>query len=355
MSIVAIFTLIIILVTLLIWPFFLGKTRGVDAESAYKIKETDNKIILLYAAAVVLVLLGILLTLSRKDIEDASEHSSRIESSSNDGNAKSGDTDSASDSHSTTADNGEPEDSAPVEEEPVNPYEVINGVTYTDIPSAAYTCEFDEDDGKFSFVCRDGNSLEIAGVVNTAATDLSGASGKSAHIEAGYGIQLHNIKANTTGDYTISFWYKPYSNIPDWTPIFHAAYDLENENNSVRLRMICKDSVAPIVSSEVVSKGISEDINAQIGQQDLVGHWNHIVLAVNSSIKGEKNGTVNARIFVNGEYRAGNDVAIIDMRDSVVTLGISIYDDPIEAEYDSVKIFDYMLSDEQINTLYWAY
>ncbi len=118
-------------------------------------------------------------------------------------------------------------------------------------------------------------------------------------------------------------------------------------------------SVAPILSSEQAVLSDSFEIRPEANAVSSMnaGVWYHIVFTVDGDTKGSRESSVFGTLYVSGRYAGSGDIVLNTMNvdDFTVYLGINCWDVLYPVAFDDVKIWDKVLTGQQVSQLFNAY
>lgn len=364
-------------------PTDLLKKSAMSSTSKKNGKLTVILLIILAILVVAAIAIGILIF---KDVfaSDSASSSSRVErdrddetdeNDEDDDKAEAEDdenSDESADAESTSTDESDSateaeqaatEEAAPAEEVPAvvsATNEVVNKVILTDIPKATFAYEFNNDLGNATVVTRqDANTMPVATTITPEY--VPGMEGDAVYLDGTCGILLSDIK--TLGSsYTVSFWMKADAYC-DWSPFFHLGYNQLDSGTRSRLWLCQKTdskSVSPILSSEKCSTNDIFEIRPAKNSSISVlspNVWYHVAFTIDGSKRGSRSDSVYGKVYVSGQCVGSGDVVLdtTNSGDLYVYLGFNCWDVPFPVAYDSVKIWNEVLEDWQIEELCEAY
>ena len=245
--------------------------------------------------------------------------------------------------------------------------EVINSVVLTDIPKAIYSYSFDESLGGAKAVIRkDDSTQNNTGTFPTTVDDsraiyTSGIEGKAIYLDGTYGIQLSDMK-KVGETYTIGFWMKA-ENFCDWSPFIQIGSDFldsKGMRNYIALNQKTDGNpTSPIFNSVQNQYGNSFEIRPDSSDMNCMDTniWYYIVLVVDGNKSGTSAHTVEGKLYVAGNLVGSGNVAMgaLNNDDLTAYLGINCWDKLFSVYFDEVKVWNQVLGENQINTLYQAY
>lgn len=237
--------------------------------------------------------------------------------------------------------------------------EVVADTILENIPKAVYSYQFNDELGNARVVVRNEPETEPE-EDDIEPQYVRGMDGKAVYLDGTYGIKLNDVE-KVGESYTVAFWMKA-DRLCDWSPFIHIGYDPFDSNKRVRLWLAQKTdgaSIAPIISSERVETGDSFEIRPGQSMPNRIEPdvWYHIAFTVDASKQGSRTGSVLGTLYVAGQRIGDGDIVLDTMNvdDFDVYLGINCWDELYPVAYDDVKIWDQVLSGEQIQELYHAY
>ncbi len=238
--------------------------------------------------------------------------------------------------------------------------EVVKNTILAGVPKALYSYNFDETLGNAQVVVRDTPPEMPEVSSDVEAQYVPGMDGSAVYLDGSYGIQLSDVKKIGTS-YSIAFWMKADA-LYDWAPFIHIGYDLLSTDYKCRLWLGQKTdgtSVAPILSSEQAVLSDSFEIRPEANAVSSMnaGVWYHIVFTVDGDTKGSRESSVFGTLYVSGRYAGSGDIVLNTMNvdDFTVYLGINCWDVLYPVAFDDVKIWDKVLTGQQVSQLFNAY
>lgn len=199
---------------------------------------------------------------------------------------------------------------------------------------------------------------------SVAAQFADGKNGKALSLDGSYGLVLDTKAVGDT--YSVSFWINP-ARFSNFTPMLQIGSDLLSAKTSAKWLNITKTDwdgdIAPVVWSRNEVTGAfpwycKAYFTAGGGYTIPKNEWSHIVVTVDSSKKcidpvtgDEIKDTVNSQLYINGEFIGEGPVATETFTgSSKVYLGINCWDILFKGLYDDVKIYDTVLSADEVKT-----
>jgi len=198
-----------------------------------------------------------------------------------------------------------------------------------------------------------------------AAQFAEGKNGQALSLDGKYGVELDAAAVGET--YSVAFWINP-ARFSNYGPLVQIGSDLLSANTSSTWLNITKtdwdgDS-APVIWSRNETNGAwpwyqKAYFSCGGGFQIPKNEWSHIVVTVDGSQVGidpalgtEVAGTLQSKLYINGELLGEGPVAsgTFAAADAKVFLGINCWDIPAKALYDDFKIYDTVLTADEVKT-----
>lgn len=272
----------------------------------------------------------------------------------------------------TSADYGKP-DAPDIPSGPqtgLAPMEIVGNVMLTDVPAADYSFSFERMLDGAKVVTREG---DIEGFnegtlpeENTGKDPvfIEGIEGDAIYLDGSYGVELCDI-APLADSYTISFWMKA-EEMHDWSPFLTIGSHLLDAN--VSQNYVCFNKKTSEDGSEVVP--VYNTINATLGYSCEVrpgfddkkcinlNEWNYITIRVDGTAVSEEDEVrVAAYLYLNSELIGIGEVCKMsfDASDMKAYIGINCYDILFRVAYDEIHIWNCLLDEHQISSMYIAY
>ncbi len=178
-----------------------------------------------------------------------------------------------------------------------------------------------------------------------------GVNDKALNLDGSYGVKLDTAAAGE--NYTLAFWVKADS-LTDFMPILDLGSDFLSENQSAQWLSITKSSwigdLSPIIWSRNETLNVFPWFSTTAGGMQLpLNEWKHIAVTVDGSKNGSTAGTVVGKLYINGTLAGAGDVAKDTFTgDAEVYLGINCWDSNFTGSVDDIKIYDKVLTAEEI-------
>lgn len=258
----------------------------------------------------------------------------------------------------------------PEEPEVDSSKEIVNDVLLSNVPKADYSYSFNGklndavvvtragDVGRFN----DGTYPEPSEDVFPLFTE--GVEGDALYLDGSYGVSLQGVEP-LNESYTISFWFRA-DELFDWSPFLMIGSHLMDVGGSQSYLSVNRktteegEQVVPIFNTIDAVLNNSCEIRPSMEQKRCVGlnEWVYITICVDASASsGAEEGRAMGYLYLNSELIGSGEVSLLHMdAESVCAyLGISCYDELFRASYDEVHIWQHVLDESQISSMYTAY
>jgi len=190
-------------------------------------------------------------------------------------------------------------------------------------------------------------------VVDSSVTPQfkDGKNDKALYLDGTYGVLLDTEAVGDT--YTLAFWVKPES-LSIYGPIIQIGSDLLSENLSATWLNITKcpgdwGGEQSVIWSRNETTGAWPWYGA--GYVIPLNEWTHIAVVVDGKTPGTEANTVASKLYINGELvRTGNVATGTFEGDAKAYVGINCWDALFKGYLDDIKIYNTVLTDDEIKT-----
>lgn len=248
--------------------------------------------------------------------------------------------------------------------------EIVNGIILGDVPAADYSFSFDREIQGAQVVTRpmeDGKYIRgVYPEENVEKTPLfvNGIEGEAIYLDGSYGIELCDMKP-LADSYTISFWMRA-EELYDWSPFLLIGSNLLDPDVSQNYISFNKkttedgEDVVPIFNTINAFSGNSCEVRPSLEEKDCIDlyEWNYITIRVDGSKESEMDSSkVTAYLYINSEMIGSSEVSKMSFVESNMHayLGIGCHDQLFRVCYDELRIWNTLLSENQISDMYLAY
>ena len=256
------------------------------------------------------------------------------------------------------------------EDEPDVTKEIVRDRLLSSVPRADYSYSFDKMLGGAKVVTRPGDyggyneGQYPVENVEKAPLFTEGIEGDAIYLDGSYGLELPDI-APLSDSYTISFWFKA-EELCDWSPFMMIGShltDTEGAQNYISFNKKTNENgedVVPIFNTINVVYDNSCEVRPCFDDKKCINlnDWNYITIRVDASqVSGEDDTKVMAYLYLNSEMIGCSEVSkmCFDGENMKAYIGISCYDRMFRACYDEIHIWNCLLDENQISTMYKAY
>lgn len=256
----------------------------------------------------------------------------------------------------------------PEEPEVDSSKEIVNDILLSNVPKADYSFSFNGkltdalvvtragDEGGFN----DGTYPEAAEDVLPLFTE--GVEGDAIYLDGTYGVELLGIEA-LNDSYTISFWFRA-EEMQDWSPFLVIGSHLMDVGGSQSFLSINKKTseegevVVPVFNTIDAVWDNACEVRPSMDPQDCISlnEWNYITICVNADEVSQA-GKVMGYLYLNSEMIGSAEVSLLhlDSENVKAYLGINCFDKLFRASFDEIHIWQYVLDESQISSMYAAY
>ena len=248
--------------------------------------------------------------------------------------------------------------------------EIINDVLLSNVPKADYSYSFNGKLNDSVVVTRAGDEGRFnSGTYPEMSEDVfplftEGVEGDALYLDGSYGVALQGVEP-LNESYTISFWFRA-DELFDWSPFLLIGSHLMDVGGSQSYLSINRktteegEQVVPIFNTIDAVLNNSCEIRPSMEQKLCVNlnEWVYITVCVDASVSsGAGEGRAMGYLYLNSELIGSGEVSLLNMDEESVCayLGISCYDELFRASYDEVHIWQQVLDESQISSMYTAY
>lgn len=246
--------------------------------------------------------------------------------------------------------------------------EIVNDILLSNVPKADYSFSFN---GKLTdavVVRRAGDEDGFnEGAYPEAAEDVlplftEGIEGDAIYLDGSYGVELLGIEA-LNDSYTISFWFRA-EEMQDWSPFLVIGSHLMDVGGSQSFLSFNKkrteegEVVVPVFNTIDAAWDNACEIRPSMDPKQCIflNEWNYITICVNAEGASET-GKVTGYLYLNSEMIGSGEVSLLnlDPENLKAYLGINCFDKLFRASYDEIHIWQSVLDESQISSMYAAY
>ena len=248
--------------------------------------------------------------------------------------------------------------------------EIVNDMVLGDVPAADYAFSFDREIHGAKVVTRPEDDGEYnAGTYPVESAEkkplfIEGIEGAAIYLDGTYGIELCDMEP-LSESYTISFWMRA-EEIYDWSPFLLIGSNLLDADVSQNYISFNKKTaedgqdVVPIFNTINACTGNSCEVRPSVEEKECIDlhQWNYITIRVDGTKESEIDPSkVTAYLYINSEMIGSSEVSKMDFEESDMKgyLGINCFDRLFRVCYDELRIWNTLLSENQINDMYMAY
>ncbi len=248
--------------------------------------------------------------------------------------------------------------------------EIVNDVLLSSVPKADYSYSFNGKLGDAAVVTREGDIDHFNdGTYPEQTTDVlplftEGMEGDAIYLDGSYGVELLGVDA-LSDSYTISFWFRA-DELRDWSPFLLIGSHLLDVGESQSFLSFNKKTteegtqVVPIFNTIDAPTGNSCEIRPSMEDKRCISLnvWNYITVCVDASQRSEEDpNKVMGYLYLNSEMIGSGYVSglHLEQEDVKAYLGINCFDELFRASYDEIHIWNQILDESQINSMYTAY
>lgn len=248
--------------------------------------------------------------------------------------------------------------------------EIVNDVLLSSVPKADFSFSFNGKLGDAAVVTRTGDVGRFNdGTYPVQTTDIlplftEGVEGDAIYLDGSYGIELLGVDV-LADSYTISFWFRA-DELRDWSPFLLIGSHLLDVGDSQSFLSFNKKTteegtqVVPIFNTIDAVFGNSCEIRPSMEDKRCISLnvWNYITICVDASQRSEEDpNKVMGYLYLNSEMIGSGPVSKLHLEPESVNayLGINCFDELFRASYDEIHIWNHVLDESQINSMYTAY
>ena len=249
--------------------------------------------------------------------------------------------------------------------------EIVNDSILSNVPAADYAYSFDKKLGNAQVVARQGDyaGYNAEGAYPEVVAEKSplfteGIEGAALYLDGSYGVELTDV-APLSDSYTIAFWFKA-EELNDWSPFLEIGSHLMND--SAEQNFICfnkktsedGEEVVPIFNTINAVYENSCEVRPSLEEKKCINlnEWNYITIRVDGTQEPEDDNTkVMAYLYLNSEMIGCDAVSKMSYDESAMRayLGINCYDKSFCACYDEFRIWNSLLDENQLTSIYTSY
>ena len=258
----------------------------------------------------------------------------------------------------------------PEEPEVDSSKEIVNDVLLSNVPKADYSYSFNGKLNDAVVVTREGDVGRFNdGTYPKPSEDVfplftEGVEGDALYLDGSYGVSLQGVEP-LNESYTISFWFRA-DELFDWSPFLMIGSHLMDVGGSQSYLSVNRktteegEQVVPIFNTIDAVLNNSCEIRPSMEHKRCISlnEWVYITVCVDASASsGAGEGRAMGYLYLNSELIGSGEVSLLHMdAESVCAyLGISCYDELFRASYDEVHIWQHVLDESQISSMYKAY
>lgn len=248
--------------------------------------------------------------------------------------------------------------------------EIVKDVLLSSVPKADFSFSFNGKLGDAAVVTRPGDVGRFNdGTYPVQTTDIlplftEGVEGDAIYLDGSYGIELLGV--DTLADsYTISFWFRA-DELRDWSPfLLIGSHLLDAGENQSFLSFNKKTTeegtqVVPIFNTIDAVFGNSCEIRPSMEDKRCISLnvWNYITICVDATRRSEEDpNKVMGYLYLNSEMIGSGPVSKLHLEPESVNayLGINCFDELFRASFDEIHIWNHVLDESQISSMYTAY
>lgn len=248
--------------------------------------------------------------------------------------------------------------------------EIVKDVLLSSVPKADFSFSFNGKLGDAAVVTRAGDIGRFnEGTYPEQTTDIlplftEGVEGDAIYLDGSYGVELLGV--DTLADsYTISFWFRA-DELRDWSPfLLIGSHLLDVEESQSFLSFNKKTTeegtqVVPIFNTIDAVFENSCEIRPSMEDKRCISLnvWNYITICVDASRRSEEDpNKVMGYLYLNSEMIGSGPVSKLHLEPESVNayLGINCFDELFRASYDEIHIWNHVLDESQISSMYTAY
>lgn len=242
--------------------------------------------------------------------------------------------------------------------------EIVGDVLLSNVPKADFSCSFNGKLNDAVVVTRSEGGVYPEPAEDVYPLFTEGVEGDALYLDGSYGVALLGVDA-LNESYTISFWFRA-DEMFDWSPFLMIGSYLMDVGGSQSYLSFNKktteegEEVVPIFNTIDAPLNNSCEVRPSMDQKKCIelNQWYYITICVDASASsGAGEGRAMGYLYLNSELIGSDEVSMLNMDPENVRayLGISCYDELFRATYDELHIWNYMLNESQISSMYTAY
>lgn len=258
----------------------------------------------------------------------------------------------------------------PEETEVDSSKEIVKDVLLSSVPKADYSYSFNGKLGDAAVVTREGDVDRFnEGTYPEQTTDVlplftEGMEGDAVYLDGSYGVELLGMEA-LADSYTIAFWFRA-DELRDWSPFLLIGSHLMDVGGSQSFLSFNKKTteegtqVVPIFNTIDAPSGNSCEVRPSMEDKRCISLnvWNYITICVDASMGSEEDpDKIMGYLYLNSEMIGSGPVSRLhlEQEDVKAYLGINCFDELFRASYDEIHIWNRVLDESQISSMYSAY
>lgn len=248
--------------------------------------------------------------------------------------------------------------------------EIVKDVLLSNVPKADYSFSFNGKLSDAAVVVREGDINHFnEGTYPNQTEDVlplftEGVEGDAIYLDGSYGVELLGVDA-LADSYTISFWFRA-DELRDWSPfLLIGSHLLDAEESQSFLSFNKKTTeegtqVVPVFNTIDASFGNSCEVRPSMEDKRCISLnvWNYITICVDAAQRSEEDpNKVMGYLYLNSEMIGSGLVSRLHLDPENVNayLGINCFDELFRASYDEIHIWNHVLDESQISSMYTAY
>lgn len=248
--------------------------------------------------------------------------------------------------------------------------EIVNDVLLSSVPKADFSFSFNGKLGDAAVVTRVGDVGRFnEGTYPVQTQDVpplftEGVEGDAIYLDGSYGVELLGVDA-LADSYTISFWFRA-DELRDWSPFLLIGSHLLDVGESQSFLSFNKKTteegtqVVPVFNTIDAVFDNSCEVRPSMEDKRCISLnvWNYITICVDASQRSEEDpNKVMGYLYLNSEMIGSGLVSKLHLEPEAVNayLGINCFDELFRASFDEIHIWNHVLDENQINSMYIAY
>lgn len=248
--------------------------------------------------------------------------------------------------------------------------EIVKDVLLSSVPKADYSFSFNGKLGDAAVVTRTGDVGGFnEGTYPVQTQDVlplftEGIEGDAIYLDGSYGVELLGVDA-LADSYTISFWFRA-DELCDWSPFLVIGSHLLDVGGTQSFLSFNKKTteegtqVVPVFNTIDAPSGYSCEVRPSMEDKRCISLnvWNYITICVDASQRSEDDpNKVMGYLYLNSEMIGSGSVSKLhlDPESMYAYLGINCFDELFRASYDEIHIWNHVLDESQISSMYTAY